>query len=216
MSQGAGDDGGSSSEKGHGETCPESPPNGTNGTGDLTDEEVVRKFRKYQDEMIRRGQAPARRVAGSILRRYPSLVDDAVQETLIRIFRFLDRYDGRGPFGAWIRSIARNVALSMLRKLRSGPRLDTDVDPLIERTPDPALLPDSALSARRKLALLDKLPESQRDTLLLTGLGMTAGEIATQLDVPGNTVLRRRQLGRMKLRRFFEDLEGPRPIPQSS
>ena len=46
-------------------------------------------------------------------------VDDAVQETMLRAYRSLDRYDPtRAGFSTWVHAIATNVCLDMLRGAR--------------------------------------------------------------------------------------------------
>jgi len=40
---------------------------------------------------------------------------DCLQETFLRVYRQLDRYDPQRPFGPWLLGVARNVALDSLR-----------------------------------------------------------------------------------------------------
>ncbi|HKA03670.1 MAG TPA: sigma-70 family RNA polymerase sigma factor, partial [Acidimicrobiales bacterium] len=74
--------------------------------------------------------------------------EDAVQDTLVRAWRRLDSYDGRGAFGGWLYRIATNVCLDRLRTRRrrsaaadrSGPGAIADDEPLgIEPVDDASL-----------------------------------------------------------------------------
>lgn len=44
--------------------------------------------------------------------------EDAVQETFLRAFRWLSRFDERAQFGTWLHRIAVNTALEIMRKQR--------------------------------------------------------------------------------------------------
>ncbi|HEX8436349.1 sigma-70 family RNA polymerase sigma factor [Archangium sp.] len=133
--------------------------------------------------------------------------DDAVQETLVRAWRALDRFDGRASLRTWLYRIATNVCLDMLaegsrraRPMECGP-VGTTEDVLnslprthwLEPVPDARVLPADAdpselLVLRQSIRLafvaaLQHLPPKQRAALLLTEvLGWSAAEVAESLD----------------------------------
>jgi RNA polymerase sigma-70 factor (ECF subfamily) len=48
--------------------------------------------------------------------------EDIAQEVFVKLISVIGKYEGRGvPFGAWIRRVARNVAMDHLRTRRSIP-----------------------------------------------------------------------------------------------
>jgi len=67
--------------------------------------------------------------------------DDLVQETLVRAYRFLDRYDFEHSFATWLFTIGRNEAVSHLR--RQG-RYRRAVEQLPERPESAAPQTDAA------------------------------------------------------------------------
>jgi RNA polymerase sigma-70 factor (ECF subfamily) len=133
--------------------------------------------------------------------------EDAVQETMLRAFRSLDRFEGRASLKTWLYRIATNVCLDALseRKFRARPMeegpLGTVDDPLVERPrshwlepiSDERVLPANADPAELTMlrqsvrlafvAALQHLPPRQRAALLLTEvLGFSAAEAAETLD----------------------------------
>jgi RNA polymerase sigma-70 factor, ECF subfamily len=134
--------------------------------------------------------------------------DDAVQETLIRAWRGLDRFEGRAALRTWLYRIATNVCLDMLRgRERRARPMDlgpagTVETPLGQTLPevtwlepipdskvlpsegDPAELAESRESIRLAfVAALQHLPPRQRAVLILREvLRWKAAEVADLLD----------------------------------
>jgi RNA polymerase sigma-70 factor (ECF subfamily) len=133
--------------------------------------------------------------------------EDAVQDTMVRAWRSLDRFDGRSSLRTWLYRIATNVCLDVLadRARRVRPMEERAVgsvdDPLetrprthwLEPIPDARALPTDAdpfeLTALRQstrlafVAALQHLPPRQRAALLLTEvLGWSAAEVAECLE----------------------------------
>jgi RNA polymerase sigma-70 factor, ECF subfamily len=133
--------------------------------------------------------------------------DDAVQETMVRAWRNLERFDQRASLRTWLYRIATNVCLDMLaeRKRRMRPVEDAPAGTVdgellalprshwLEPVPDAHVLPSDAnpaeLAVLRQsvrlafVAALQHLPPKQRAVLLLTEvLGWSASETAESLD----------------------------------
>jgi RNA polymerase sigma-70 factor (ECF subfamily) len=124
--------------------------------------------------------------------------EDAVQETMIRAWRALDRFEGRAALRSWLYRIATNVCLDMLsgRERRARPMdLGPAGEPVVEnlRTPDVPWLepmPDPAdVTVERDtiklafVAALQHLPPRQRAVLILCEvLRWQATEVAELLE----------------------------------
>jgi RNA polymerase sigma-70 factor, ECF subfamily len=129
--------------------------------------------------------------------------EDALQETLIRAWRGLPAFEGRGSVRAWLYRIATNAAIDTVKSRRRAVRsVDTLAAPLtaIERVPDAAPLPDETYeqreAAQRALEVAAQLlPPGQRAVLILReALGLSAAETAGALDrtvVSVNSALQR-------------------------
>ena len=149
-------------------------------------------------------------LTGHCYRMLGSLVDadDAVQDTMLRALRALDRFDGRSSVGTWLYRIATNVCLDLLssreRRMRPmemgavGSTNDTLValphSHWLEPVPDALAIPSehdpherAVLRESVRLAFvsaLQHLPPRQRAVLILTQvLNWTAAEVAECLDM---------------------------------
>jgi RNA polymerase sigma-70 factor (ECF subfamily) len=93
--------------------------------------------------------------------------EDAAQESLIRIWKALDRYDGRASLSSWIYAITRNRCLTALERRRV---MDSLNDGAIETEVAILTAPDKRSSddrSKQLQELIDLLPERLRRTLLL-------------------------------------------------
>ncbi len=130
----------------------------------------------------------------------PFEAEDAVQETMIRAWRGLDRFEGRAAFKSWLYRIATNVCLDMLegRERRALPMdlgparepIEANLNVLPEVTwiqpvPDPAIEVESRETVRLAfVAALQHLPPRQRAVLILCEvLRWKATEVAELLEV---------------------------------
>ena len=148
------------------------------------------------------------RVANSITRN-PVDAEDLVQDTLMRAYRAIDRFDGRYP-RAWLLTIMRNAQVNRVRRKR--PELMRDPDETMERLADdsetgsPADRPliDAALSAPLENALR-ALPPKFHDVVELVDINeLSYQEAADTLGIPVGTVMSRLHRARRNIRAQLE------------
>ena len=72
--------------------------------------------------------------------RDPHLAEDAVQETFLRAFRSLDRFDPTRPLLPWLTKICKNICIDQLRQRYAAGEVLTQEDPLqaTDERSDPA------------------------------------------------------------------------------
>jgi RNA polymerase sigma-70 factor, ECF subfamily len=140
------------------------------------------------------------RMLGSIFE-----AEDSVQETMIRAWKNLDKFEGRSSLRSWMYRIATNVCLTALganerkrvRPIDFGPSSFADLPlnpqnpeiPWIEPAPDVLVLDPADITVQRDsvrlafIAALQNLPPKQRAALILCEvLKWKAEEAATLLE----------------------------------
>lgn len=144
------------------------------------------------------------------VRRYVGDADAAyeiVQEAFVSAWKALARYDGRRPFGAWLRAIALNKCRDRgrrhaVRRLVFG---DKDAESLeAQRQADPAPDAEASLLAAQLRAGLDKaiarLPAQLKEPLILTVFeDMSHQEAADLLGVTPKAIETRLYRARQRL-----------------
>jgi RNA polymerase sigma-70 factor, ECF subfamily len=163
--------------------------------------------------------------------------EDAVQETMVRAWRALDRFEGRSSLRSWLYRIATNVCLDMLSAsqrrarpmdLRSAQSADTPLPaPLVETTwiepvPSGMVIPENADPAETAIAresvklafmaALQHLPPRQRAVLILREvLRWQASEVAELMGTSVASVNSALQRARATLDQREVALDGPHP-----
>jgi RNA polymerase sigma-70 factor (ECF subfamily) len=158
--------------------------------------------------------------------------EDALQEALLRAWRGLPGFRGRGPVRSWLYAIATNAALDIARH-RSRRELPVDFSPAsdqgteldppltgspwLEPYPDqwlasgPPLSPEAGYEQRERVELafmmaLQHLPPLQRAVLLLREVvGLSTTEISAQLGASAPSVNSALQRARATMRGRLPD-----------
>jgi RNA polymerase sigma factor (sigma-70 family) len=134
--------------------------------------------------------------------------EDVAQETFVRAWRYAQTYDARrGRVATWLLTIARNLAIDVVRVKRAEP-LDPDIvvrrlqEGIAETPVDEQLPPDERDRVR---AAISELPQDQRRALVLAAyLGRSAREIGELEGVPLGTAKTRIRAAMLKLRDSLE------------
>ncbi len=144
------------------------------------------------------------RVARS-LTRHPADAEDLVQDTLLRAYRAIDRFDGRHP-RAWLLTILRNTHANRGRGRRAEVLSDAQaarVPTSVDEEPEAVVLRGTFDAAVERA--FHALPEKFRLVVELVDLGgLSYQEVAVTLDVPVGTVMSRLHRGRGRIRAALE------------
>ena len=113
--------------------------------------------------------------------------EDAAQESLVRVWTALERYDGRASLSSWIYAITRNRCLTALSQRRAHDTLDTLGE---EAELGPRVQADTpGQRSRELLELVERLPERPRRVLVLYYYEeRSVSEVALMLGCPEGTV----------------------------
>ena len=137
--------------------------------------------------------------------------DDLAQETFIKAYLSLSRFDTRRPLYPWLRRIAANNAFNTLKRRKRERRLDESAvaDPPLAFSPESTRPEEKAERAEfdeRFGRALDSLPDDQRSVFVLRYYeDMSYEEISRALGLPDGTVMSRLNRARRRLRTILAD-----------
>ncbi|MFA6158314.1 MAG: sigma-70 family RNA polymerase sigma factor [Candidatus Paceibacterota bacterium] len=162
-------------------------------------------FERLVDAYVDRIFSFVRRLSGD-----DTVAEDATQETFIKVWKGIVRFDENRSFRAWIFAIARNAAVDILRRRRDVPFASIDArgdddssfaESIVDDSPLPDIVAEDSELRRAIDAVLGKVDAVDRSIVLLHGSeGLTFEEIALILDRPMNTIKSRYRRALLKLR----------------
>jgi len=184
---------------------------------DENDAEILRRCLTGDEDAYRRLVGRYQRQVYSLALRMVRHVEDAedlTQETFVRMFRAVERYDPTRPFAAWLFTIASRLCIDHLRRRRLKPISLHQRDPgsqeeKVIEIEDAGRRPDEITSdreeERRAQALIDSLPPHYRVVVMLRHQhDLSYEEIAEALHVPLGTVKARIHRARALLKSRIE------------
>ncbi len=140
----------------------------------------------------------------------PDEAEDAAQETFLRAYHNLRRYDRQRSFSTWLLSIAAHYCIDQLRRRRLT-LISIDADPALD-PPDLAPGPESAFhhsqEQQRVQALLDTLgPQDRSAVTLYYWYDFSYDEIAEALSLTVSAVKSRLHRARLSMAQTWSEQE---------
>jgi RNA polymerase sigma-70 factor (ECF subfamily) len=157
----------------------------------------------------------------------PQDAEDVLQETFIKAYRNLSRFDGRSTLSTWLYRIATNEALMLIRRRKHttvsiDEPLETDEQ---EQMPlqimDWCCLPEEEMMSTEAREYMDRaiddLPYSLRVVFLLRDIeGLSTQETANVLELSDAAVKTRLSRARLRLREMLTEYFNERLLSKSS
>jgi len=142
------------------------------------------------------------------------LAEDLFQETFLRIIDTLRsrRYNEEGKFLPWAMRIAHNLCVDYFRKVKRTPAILTQdkkdifevIHVVVNDHAEHRIIRDQSYDRIHRM--LDKLPDEQREVIVLRHFGdMSFKEIAETTNCSINTALGRMRYGLINLRKMMTE-----------
>jgi RNA polymerase sigma-70 factor, ECF subfamily len=206
-------------------TEPESPPQARDPDQDLLDG-IRRGDGAAFESLVRRHEARVNRLAWRILGDAEDALD-AAQETFLKVWKALPRFEGGSRFSTWLTRIAINQCRNELRRRRTVKHthplsLDAPLDgsgataaeTVAGATPQPwEVAREREVAKALRVSLEDIDGEAKEVLVLRDGEDLSYEDIAEVLEIPVGTVRSRLHRARSELRRRMAPVLGE---PRSS
>lgn len=194
---------------------PASKELGTPGRQDGDEAELIARASKGDSEafgvLVERYQRRVANVALSVVHNQDDAIELA-QETFVRAYENLSKFESRSSFSTWLYRIAANLAIDFWRRegrhvVLRGEDAENEIRKLPSDTGDSFKTASrKELSARLTAALEELTPEHRTVILLREVEGLSYDEISEALNCPRGTVMSRLHYARNRLRVLLKDL----------
>ncbi len=194
---------------------PASKELGTPGRQDGDEAELIVRATKGDSEafgvLVERYQRRVANVALSVVHNQDDAIELA-QETFVRAYENLSKFESRSSFSTWLYRIAANLAIDFWRRegrhvVLRGEDAENEIRRLPSDTGDSFKTASrKELSARLTAALEELTPEHRTVILLREVEGLSYDEISEALNCPRGTVMSRLHYARNRLRVLLKDL----------
>jgi RNA polymerase sigma-70 factor, ECF subfamily len=141
----------------------------------------------------------------------PDDAADVTQDVYLRVVRKLGGFRHEASFTTWLNRVTTNVAMSALKRRTRRVTVEGGTVPAEARdlAPDPAERAESVALARRLERLVARLPETQRQVLVLRDIyGQSTDEVADAMGISPGAVKVRLFRARERLKADLEAAEG--------
>jgi RNA polymerase sigma-70 factor (ECF subfamily) len=179
-----------------------------------------------ETELLRRARNGDSRAFGALVERYQRRVmgvamavvhnqDDALelaQETFVRAYENIAKFESRSSFSTWLYRIAANIAIDFRRRegrhlVLRGDEAENELSHLPSKLGDSFNeVARSELNQRINNALKELTPEHRAVILLREVEGLSYDEISEILQCPRGTVMSRLHYARNRLRGILKDV----------
>jgi len=144
-----------------------------------------------------------------------ALVEEIVQETLMRVLDNLDTFEGRSQFTTWAHKIAVRAALTELRRVRwrevplPEMEMNEEGDASYRELPDGQASPEAQMERKdmmRRVSriIMEELTDKQRKALMAIMEGFPLEEAAQRLGMNRNALYKLMHDARLRLKKRLE------------
>lgn len=166
--------------------------------------EILSGNRKMFTEIVKKYELPLLRLVSKYVKDV-ELARDIVQESFFKIYKSLDRYQGRCSFKNWVYKVTLNTAHNKMRSRRIHENIDNTVISIASEVETNLM----SKEVRRMLTeVVDALPERQRESVRLRVFqDMSFKQVADVMNCPYDTAKANYRHAMIKIKDVFKKKE---------